>query len=52
VGRGNRYGHPHDAVLERLQEGGIHTYRTDRNGTIRVLARRDGSFRVRVERGG
>jgi competence protein ComEC len=52
VGRENRYGHPHDVVLERLEGGEVDTYRTDRNGTVRVLARRDGTFRVRADRGG
>jgi competence protein ComEC len=50
VGRGNRYGHPHDPVLARLEAAGVDVYRTDRNGTVSVRARRDGSYRVRVER--
>jgi competence protein ComEC len=50
VGRGNRYGHPHDPVLARLEAAGVDVYRTDRNGTVSVRARVDGSYRVRVER--
>ena len=50
VGRGNRYGHPHEPVLSRMTAAGIALYRTDQSGSIRVLARRDGTFRVRTER--
>ncbi len=34
VGKGNRYGHPHLEVLERLEDGELAVYRTDRDGTI------------------
>jgi len=34
VGRGNRFGHPRMATLERLQEAGVATYRTDLHGAI------------------
>ena len=40
------FGHPHTAVLERLQEHGISTFRTDRQGAITV--RTDGK-RMEVE---
>lgn len=33
-GRGNRYSHPHDIVLLRLQEAGVKYFRTDTNGNI------------------
>ncbi len=33
-GKDNRYGHPHDEVLERLQERNVEVYRTDIHGTI------------------
>lgn len=36
VGAGNPYGHPHQAVLERLARYTTRIYRTDRDGTIRV----------------
>jgi competence protein ComEC len=51
AGRGNRFGHPHAPVLARLVEAASEVYRTDRDGTVRVSARRVGSFTVRVERG-
>src|SRR5258708_243561 len=34
VGKGNSFGHPRKETLERLQEEGAHTYRTDRNGAV------------------
>ncbi|MEJ2202669.1 MAG: DNA internalization-related competence protein ComEC/Rec2 [Gemmatimonadota bacterium] len=50
VGRGNRYGHPDPEVLARLRRAGIEVRRTDREGTLRVRARADGSFTVTPER--
>jgi competence protein ComEC len=50
-GRGNRYGHPHEPVVARLEAAGVDVYRTDTHGTVRVVARRDGSYRVTPERG-
>ncbi|MFQ5538124.1 MAG: DNA internalization-related competence protein ComEC/Rec2 [Gemmatimonadota bacterium] len=46
VGRGNRFGHPAPAVLARLRRAGVEVRRTDREGHLRVLAGRDGTFRV------
>lgn len=34
VGENNPYGHPTDAVLSRLEEGGCAVYRTDKQGTV------------------
>jgi competence protein ComEC len=36
AGRGNRYGHPHRAVLERYREAGVPVFRTDLEGAITV----------------
>ena len=38
VGEGNSYGHPTDAVLSRLSDADVKTYRTDLNGDIRVYS--------------
>lgn len=38
----NEYGHPHQSTLDRLNEHGIKTYRTDQNGT--VVIRTDGEI--------
>ncbi len=35
-GSGNRYGHPHAEILERLAAHGVRLHRTDREGTIHV----------------
>ncbi len=50
VGRGNRYGHPSPVVLSRLERSGASVRRTDRDGTLTVLARDDGRYEVRAER--
>ena len=42
LGINNQYGHPHEALLNRLQKQGIkNIYRTDANGTITIVS--DGS---------
>lgn len=33
-GEGNKYGHPHDETLEKLEKAGVTVYRTDTQGTI------------------
>lgn len=38
VGEGNSYGHPTDAVLSRLSDADVKTYRTDLNGDIYVYS--------------
>lgn len=47
AGRGNRYGHPTAGVLESLRTRGIDIWRTDRDGTVSVVGRRDGRWSVR-----
>ena len=47
AGRNNIYGHPHRQTLERLEERGIHIYRTDVNGTVGIDIRR-GKVKVDV----
>ncbi len=48
VGEGNDYGHPHENVLQRLQESGADIRRTDRDGTI-VVTLLQGQISVQVE---
>lgn len=38
VGKNNRYGHPHQEVLERLEKYGIKILRTDENGDIKIIS--------------
>ena len=40
-GAGNRYGHPHQEVLDRLSAAGVHVFRTDIHGTIVMSATTD-----------
>lgn len=39
-GQNNRYGHPHEELLERLEQAGSHVFRTDQGGA--VILRTDG----------
>lgn len=50
AGRGNRYGHPHPAVLARLDSAGVRVLRTDRDGSIVVRAGAGGRMVVERER--
>lgn len=36
MGRGNDYGHPTQATLDKLKNAGVTVYRTDENGTVVV----------------
>jgi len=49
VGRRNRFGHPHPAVLARLRQTGVQIFRTDLGGAVIVRARRDGSYQVSTQ---
>lgn len=51
AGRGNRYGHPHPAVVDRLQSAGARIFRTDRHGSIVLRADGQGDVRIETERG-
>ncbi|MFW5947547.1 MAG: DNA internalization-related competence protein ComEC/Rec2, partial [Gemmatimonadota bacterium] len=51
AGRGNRYGHPHRAVIDRLTAADITVARTDRHGSIVVRGNRAGRFTVHTDRG-
>lgn len=37
AGRKNRYGHPHQEVIDRINELGIKIFRTDQNGDIKFI---------------
>ena len=47
-GENNDYGHPHDSVLQRLEDVGAAIYRTNREGTL-VLRIREGQITVEIE---
>ena len=48
-GRGNKYGHPHEETVEKLEEMGVEYYRTDLSGNITFTS--DGeNISVRTEK--
>jgi competence protein ComEC len=50
VGTGNSYGHPSPGVIEEWEGAGATVYRTDRDGTVIIQAKRDGSYIVLNDR--
>lgn len=50
AGARNRYGHPDPGVLKRLERAGARIFRTDRNGSVAVTGREDGTVTVRTGR--
>ena len=47
-GRNNRYGHPHEEVLARLQDTGAGVFRTDEDGAILVtIDEKRGNVKIR-----
>ncbi len=51
VGSENTYGHPAPSTLAALDDAGVATFRTDRDGTV-TLTVKDGRMSVRPDRGG
>jgi competence protein ComEC len=49
VGESNGYGHPAPQTLAALRAAGVGTYRTDRDGTVKVTVT-DAGLRVKTER--
>lgn len=45
AGKDNRYGHPHEELMERLTEQGSHIYQTSESGAITIKVR-NGKIRV------
>ena len=50
VGAGNSYGHPSADVIAEWEGAGARVYRTDRDGSVFVLANDDGSFVITTAR--
>ncbi|MBD5551938.1 MAG: DNA internalization-related competence protein ComEC/Rec2 [Lachnospiraceae bacterium] len=46
AGKDNRYGHPHEELIERLEKQGCYIYRTTESGAVTMKVRRG---RIRVE---
>jgi competence protein ComEC len=49
-GKGNRYGHPHEAVLTLLKRNNIPIFRTDTSGDIHIVVSPEGKVTVRTQR--
>jgi len=49
VGEGNRYGHPHEEVMERLEAAGLNIYRSDYHGDI-IITTNGTNMSVRTAR--
>src|SRR5437899_2402079 len=49
VGAGNSYGHPSPTVIAEWEVAGARVYRTDRDGTVFVVANADGRFGIRAD---
>ena len=47
VGKDNKFGHPNDEVINRLELLNIKVYRTDKNGEISLIVRKRGKLRVK-----
>jgi competence protein ComEC len=45
----NRYGHPTKETLSRLEAAGAHIFRTDQNGTVRVVVE-ESKLKIFVEK--
>jgi len=46
VGKNNKFGHPNDDVIERLEDLGIEVFRTDINGEIFIKVNSKGKIKV------
>jgi competence protein ComEC len=51
VGSANNYGHPDASVLDLYTSVGAKVYRTDRDGSVRILALPSGEYRVETGSG-
>ncbi len=47
VGAHNRFGHPNEKVLQRLENAHVHTYRTDTAGAISFFLDKSGAMTVK-----
>ena len=47
VGENNKFGHPNDVVLERLESIGCCIYRTDQNGEISLIINKKGNITLK-----
>ena len=48
VGLKNKFGHPNQEVIERLEDSGSKVLRTDENGEIIICVSDDGNIKINV----
>ena len=46
VGQNNKFGHPNEDVIKRLEEKNIQIYRTDEMGEISVIIDKNGKIKI------
>jgi len=49
AGRSNSYGHPHNQVIDRVEDVGVPLYGTDKNGTVSFYIDENGSYEVEMD---
>lgn len=49
VGKNNKFGHPNEEVIERLESYGIKIFRTDLNGEIILMIDKDGKIKAKIQ---
>ena len=47
VGKNNKFGHPNDEVIERLEERNIKIFRTDSKGEITIIVNKKGNMSIK-----
>ena len=47
VGKGNKYNHPNDEIIERFENLGVDIYRTDKDGEISIFVNEKGNVKVK-----
>lgn len=50
VGENNKFGHPNDAVIQRLKKCGSQIYRTDKMGEISIKINKKGNIKINTYR--
>lgn len=49
VGKNNKFGHPNEQVIERLQGNGVKVLRTDINGEISIIINKTNKIYVKCQ---
>ena len=49
VGKNNKFGHPNDEIIERLQSFGVQIYRTDQMGEITIFIHPKKGVRIKKQ---